>query len=156
MDVGIGGALVAVSFGPSVIAAPIAGAALDRSRRPGVLIATAGLLTAVPVAIASFLGQVPLPVVFAFLATAGAASPFYMGGLSSFGADEIPDPRRAFAYDALSYNISAVAGPALVALMVTFLPAGTALWLLSAAALLGAQLHSRSSGSVRPAKGPSW
>ncbi|MFF2242870.1 hypothetical protein ACFVTM_01635 [Arthrobacter sp. NPDC058130] len=137
-DIGIGGALVAVSLGPSVIAAPIAGAALDRSRRPGALIAGSGLLTAVAFAAASFLGQIPLPVIFAVLAAAGAVSPFYMGGLSSFVAGEIPDQWRAFAYDALSYNISAVAGPALVAVMVTFLPAGTALWVLSAAALLGA------------------
>lgn len=40
---------------------------------------------------------------------AGAVSPFYMGGLSSFVADEILDERRAFAYDALSYNLSAAA-----------------------------------------------
>ncbi|MDQ0675291.1 hypothetical protein QFZ36_002852 [Pseudarthrobacter siccitolerans] len=155
-DVGIGGALVAVSLGPSVVAAPIVGAALDRSRRPGVLVAVAGFLTAAALATASFLGQVPLPLVFAFLAVAGALSPFYMGGLSSFVADEIPDQRRAFAYDALSYNISAVAGPALVAVMATFLPGGAALWVLSAAALAGAisaaatglKARGRISGSV--------
>lgn len=137
-DVSIGGALVAVSLGPSVVAAPMVGAALDRSRRPGVLVAVAGFLTAAALAMASFLGEVPLPVVFAFLAVAGALSPFYMGGLSSFVADEIPDQRRAFAYDALSYNISAVAGPALVAVVATFLPGGAALWILSAAAFAGA------------------
>lgn len=137
-NIGVGGALVAVSLGPSVIAAPMVGAALDRSRRPAVLIAASGFLTAAALASASFIGQVPLPVVFAFLAVAGALSPFYMGGLSSFAADEIPDQRRAFAYDALSYNISAVAGPALVAVIATFLPGGTALWVLSAAALAGA------------------
>jgi hypothetical protein len=155
-DVGMGGALVAVSLGPSVIAAPIVGAALDRSRRPGVLVAVAGFLTAAALATASLLGQVPLPLVFAFLAVAGALSPFYMGGLSSFVADEIPDQRRAFAYDALSYNISAVAGPALVAVMATFLPGGAALWVLSAAALAGAisaaatglKARGRISGSV--------
>ncbi|MDQ0616299.1 hypothetical protein [Arthrobacter globiformis] len=61
-DVGIGGALVAVSLGPSVFAAPLVGAALDRARRPALLVAASG-----------------------------AASPFYMGGLSSFVADVIPD-----------------------------------------------------------------
>ncbi|WP_336716659.1 hypothetical protein, partial [Arthrobacter sp. USHLN218] len=50
----------------------------------------------------------------------------------------IPDKRRAFAYDALSYNSSAVGGPALVAIMVLFVPAPAALWMLSAAAALGA------------------
>ncbi|MCU1517321.1 MAG: hypothetical protein JWQ75_2042 [Pseudarthrobacter sp.] len=137
-NVGIGGALVATALGPSVIAAPIVGAALDRSRRPEVLIAASGFVTAAAYGTASFLGQVPLPVIFAFLAVAGALAPFYMGGLSSFVADEIPDQRRAFAYDALSYNISAVAGPALVAVMAVFLPGGAALWVLSAASLIGA------------------
>ncbi|HKS01912.1 MAG TPA: hypothetical protein VJS86_09560, partial [Arthrobacter sp.] len=45
-DVGIGGALVAVSLGPSVLAAPLAGAALDRARRPALLVAVSGALTA--------------------------------------------------------------------------------------------------------------
>lgn len=137
-DVGLGGALVAVSLGPSVLAAPIAGAALDRARHPRALVAASGLLTAIALAMAAFLGQIPLQAAFAALAVAGAVSPFYMGGLSSFVADEIPDERRAFAYDALSYNLSAVAGPALVAITVTFFPAQAALGVLSAAAFLGA------------------
>lgn len=137
-DVAIGGALVAVSLGPSVLAAPIAGVALDRARKPGLLVAASGFLTAAALCVAALLGQLPLPIVFACLAIAGAVSPFYMGGLSSFVADAIPDGRRAFAYDALSYNVSAVAGPALVALAVTFLPAQAALWALSASAALGA------------------
>ncbi|MCG2624361.1 hypothetical protein LVY72_20935 [Arthrobacter sp. I2-34] len=137
-DVGLGGALVAVSLGPSVLAAPLVGAALDRARRPGLLIAGSGLLSAIAFAVTAFLGQIPLPVVFASLALAGAVSPFYFGGLSSFVADAMPDRRRAFAYDALSYNVSAVAGPALVGLAALFFPAQVALGLLAAAAVLGA------------------
>lgn len=151
--VGIGGALVAATLGPSVIAAPIVGAALDRSRRPGLLVAAAGFLAAAALATASFLGQVPLPVVFAVLAAAGALSSFYFGGLSSFVADEIPDKRRAFAYDALSYNISAVAGPALVAVLAAFLPGGAALRVLAAAALLGAVSASAAGLKARGATG---
>src|SRR5919107_3569788 len=83
-DVRIGGALVAASLGPSVLAAPLAGAALDRARRPGVLVAAAGVLTAMAFALAALVDRVPLPAVFAFLVLAGAVSPFYMGGLSSF------------------------------------------------------------------------
>jgi len=137
-DVGVGGAMVAASLGPSVLAAPAAGAALDAARRPGVLVAASVLLTAVAFATTAFLGQIPTPVVFAVLALAGAASPFYMGGLSSFVADAIPDGRRAFAYDALSYNFSAVAGPAFVAVMLAFFPAGASLMVLAAAAVVGA------------------
>ncbi|WP_345153724.1 MFS transporter [Arthrobacter ginkgonis] len=137
-DVGLGGALVAVSLGPSVLAAPFVGAALDRTRHPGILIAGSGFLTAVAFAVTAFLGQIALPVVFVFLALAGAVAPFYLGGLSSFVAEAIPDQRRAFAYDALSYNMSAVAGPALVAVTALFFPAQAALGGLAVAAVLGA------------------
>jgi MFS family permease len=155
-DVLLGGALVSVSLGPSVVAAPLVGAALDRARRPGLLIAASGVLTALAFAITAFLGEVPLPVVFAALAMAGAAAPFFMGGISSFVAETIPDKRRAFAYDALSYNASAVGGPALVAVMLLLVPAPAALWMLSAAAALGAvsavvirrSSHSAPDGSV--------
>lgn len=136
-DIVTGGGLVAVSLGPSILAAPLVGAVLDRARRPGILIAVAGLLTAAAFLVAGFLGQIPLPVEFASLAVAGAVAPFYMGGLSSFVAGTIPDQSRAFAYDALSYNLSAVAGPALVAVMAAMFPAQAAMFVLSVAALLG-------------------
>jgi hypothetical protein len=136
-DVAVGGLLVAASLGPSVLAAPLVGIALDRARRPGVLVAAAGMLTAVAFSVAAFIGQIPLPVAFGFLVVAGVVSPFYMGGLSSFVAGAIPDGRRAFAYDALSYNVSAVAGPAVVAIIAAFLPAAAALWVLAAAAGAG-------------------
>ncbi|MGP0224730.1 MFS transporter [Paenarthrobacter sp. NCHU4564] len=154
-DVAVGGLLVAASLGPSVLAAPLAGTALDRAARPGALIAGAGLLTAGSFVAAAFLGQVPLPLVFVLLVVAGAVSPFYLGGLSSFVAGAIADGRRAFAYDALSYNVSAVAGPALVAAIAAFLPARAALAVLALAAVAGAlavgilklRPHGRSAGS---------
>jgi hypothetical protein len=136
-DVAVGGLLVAASLGPAVLAAPLVGIALDRARRPGLLVGASGMLTAFAFAVAAFIGQIPLPTAFGFLVVAGAVSPFYMGGLSSFVAGVIPDGRRAFAYDALSYNVSAVAGPALVAIIAAFLPAPAALWVLAAAAAAG-------------------
>ncbi|MFK0006997.1 MFS transporter [Paenarthrobacter sp. NPDC090520] len=154
-DVAVGGLLVAASLGPSVLAAPLVGTALDRTRRPRLLVAGSGILTAIAFAAAAFIGQVPLPVVFVLLVLAGAVSPFYMGGLSSFVSGAIPDGRRAFAYDALSYNVSAVAGPALVAIISVLLPAQAALWVLAVAAALGSlairavrlRPHGRSGGS---------
>ncbi|MFK0004245.1 MFS transporter [Paenarthrobacter sp. NPDC090522] len=154
-DVAVGGLLVAASLGPSVLAAPLVGTALDRTRRPRLLVAGSGVLTAIGFAAAAFIGQVPLAVVFVLLVLAGAVSPFYMGGLSSFVSGAIPDGRRAFAYDALSYNVSAVAGPALVAIISVLLPAQAALWVLAVAAALGSlairavrlRPHGRSGGS---------
>ncbi|MFB8369621.1 MFS transporter [Pseudarthrobacter sp. NPDC055928] len=136
-DVTIGGLLVAATLGPSVLAAPLAGVILDRARRPGSVIAGAGLITATALATASLIGPIPLPVVLLTLVAAGAATPFYMGGLSSFIISVVPDVRRAFAYDALSYNASAVAGPAVVAVCASFLPAHVSLIVLAAAAALG-------------------
>jgi hypothetical protein len=136
-DVAIGGVLVAAYLGPSVVAAPAVGAALDLARRPAILIAASGLLTALAFLTAANLDYLPLPAVITLMALAGAVSPFYMGGLSSFVAETIPDGRRAFAYDALSYNGSAVAGPAFVALIAAFLSAQSALFALAAIALTG-------------------
>ena len=154
-DVAVGGLLVAASLGPSVLAAPLVGVALDRAGRPGLLVAASGMVTAVAFAAAAFIGRIPLPVAFVLLVAAGAVSPFYMGGLSSFVAGAIPDVRRAFAYDALSYNVSAVAGPALVAVIAAFLPVQAALGVLAAAAAFGSlairavglRPHSRRGGS---------
>ncbi|WP_423182670.1 MFS transporter [Arthrobacter sp. NyZ413] len=136
-DVAVGGGLVAAFLGPSVVAAPAVGAALDLARRPAILVAASGLLTALAFLAAANLNQLPLPAVITLMAFAGAASPFYMGGLSSFVADTIPDRRRAFAYDALSYNVSAVAGPAFVALIAAFLSAQAALFALAGICLAG-------------------
>lgn len=136
-DVTIGGLLVAASLGPSVLAAPLAGVVLDRSGRPGLVIAASGLITAAALTTAALIGPIPLPVALISLVAAGAVTPFYMGGLSSFVVGMIPDVRRAFAYDALSYNASAVAGPALVAIVAAFLPANVSLLVLAATAALG-------------------
>lgn len=155
-DVAVGGLLVAASLGPSVLAAPLVGGILDSSPRPGRWIAAAGLLTATALSAAAFLGTLPLPVVFVFLLLAGAVSPFYMGGFSSFVAGAIPDSRRAFACDALSYNVGAVGGPAVVALISAFLPAQAALLVLALMAALcpvslravGLQPHARAGVSL--------
>ena len=144
-DVAAGGLLVAASLGPSVLAAPLVGVVLDRTSRPAIFMAISGLLTAGALAVNAFIGLIPLAVALAALVVAGAVSPFYMGGLSSFVVGAIPDPRRAFAYDALSYNVSAVGGPALVGIIAAFLPAQVGLWVLAAACTLG----SAAAGAVR-------
>jgi hypothetical protein len=84
------------------------------------------------------LGILPNAVVAFGLIAAGAAGPFFMGGLSSFVTDEIHHERRAYAMDALSYNLGSVAGPALVAMATTLASARLALGIMALAALLGA------------------
>jgi MFS family permease len=137
-DVALGGLLAAAALGPSIVAAPIVGAVLDRTPRPGVFVAGAGLVTAAAFTVAAFLGVVPTWLVAVSLIVAGIATPFVMGGLSSFVTEGIPGERRAYAIDALAYNLGAVAGPAAVAAATAFGSARMATLLMAASALLGA------------------
>ena len=137
-DVAIGGGLVAASLAPSVIVAPLVGVALDRARHPRRLVAASGLITAAAFALSAFLGTVPLWTIVVALIISGAASPFFLGGLSSFVTDGFGDERRAYAADALSYNVGGVAGPGLAAVVVSLGAAGAGAFILAGASLLGA------------------
>ena len=136
---------------PSIVAAPIVGAVLDRTRRPGAFVAGAGLVTAAAFTVAAFLGVVPAGVVALALVVAGIATPFVMGGLSSFVTEVIPEERRAYAIDALAYNLGAVAGPAAVAAAAAFGSARLATLLMAGSALLGASGRSRCGSARSPA-----
>lgn len=139
-DVALGGFLVAASLAPAVIAAPLAGVALDRARNPRILFVAAALLTVAGFAASALLGTLPLWLIVVVLIAAGCSAPIYFGGLSSFATDAIPDENRAYAYDALSYNIASVAGPGLVAIVGVGGADGGAvgMWLMTLAALIGA------------------
>lgn len=132
-DLALGAMLVAVSMVPSVVAAPLVGALLDGASRPRVLMMVAAGGTALAYAIAAGLGAVPLWIVVAALALSGLLAPFGFGGLSSFVAPPGSDARRAYALDALSYNVGGVAGPALVAAIA---PLVGARWALAAMAVI--------------------
>jgi len=137
-DVAIGGGLVAASLAPSVIMAPLVGVALDRTRHPRRLVAMSGVITAGAFVLSAFLGSVPLWTILLALLLSGAASPFFLGGLSSFVTDGVINERRAYAADALSYNVGGVAGPGLAALVVSLGAAGAGAFILAGASLVGA------------------
>lgn len=137
-DIAIGAALIAVFTAPSVLAAPLIGGTLDAVRSPRRAMLVAALVLAAALAVSAFLGAVPLPVVFVALFLGGFALPTFIGGLSSFVPDMMPgDSSRAYAVDALSYNIAGVGGPALVAAAAALLSPTGALAALVVAALLG-------------------
>jgi MFS family permease len=137
-SVAIGGGLVAASLAPSVLAAPIAGVLLDRTRHPTRLMVMSGFVTAAAFALAAFLGMLPTPVVAVILVVAGAVTPFFMGGMSSFVADVVPGPaERAFGTDALAYNIGSVAGPAIAAAAITLGSGRISMLVLAAIAAVG-------------------
>lgn len=137
-DVAVGAALVAAALAPAVLAAPFAGVALDRARRPRRLVVLSALVTVAGFSAGALLGVLPLWLIATLLLLAGCAAPFYFGGLSSFVTDAIPDERKAYAYDTLSYNIASVGGPALVALAGLGGSAALGMWLMAAAAAVGA------------------
>lgn len=114
-SVALGATLVALAMLPSIVAAPLVGALLDAARRPKALMMVAAAGVAVTYAAAAGLGTLPVWLVAASLMVNGTLSPFGFGGLSSFVAPPTGDTRRAYAIDALSYNVSGVAGPAIVA-----------------------------------------
>jgi hypothetical protein len=136
-DVTLGGLLVAASLAPAVVAAPLVGAVLDRTRHPRTMVAAAGAVSSLGFGGAALLGILPTALVVLGLIAAGAVGPFFLGGLSSFVTEEIEDERRAYALDALSYNLGSVGGPAIVAGTTAFGSARSAMAAMAAVALIG-------------------
>jgi MFS family permease len=138
---GLGGLLIAVLLVPHVLAAPVVGLLVDRSRRPGLLIAAAAAGFGGSLALAGFLlGRAPLGVVLAVLLAGGSCGPALTGALSSRLDGLVPPDRlpQAFGVDSLTYNVAGIAGPALAAVLATATTAGTATVLLGGAAGAGA------------------
>ncbi|MFF2193077.1 MFS transporter [Streptomyces sp. NPDC058157] len=129
---------------PHVLAAPLAGAAAARARRPRLFYAgaLAGFTVAVA-ALATLLGRAPVAVVLAVAVLGGSCGPVVTGGLSSLVAGLVPEgPRRdrAYGWDASTYNAAAVTAPAVVSLAGAAVSAGPAMGVLALSAALAAAL----------------
>ncbi|MEU2390901.1 MFS transporter [Streptomyces sp. NPDC007369] len=129
---------------PHVLAAPLAGVAAGRSRRPRLFHvgALAGFTSAVA-ALAVLLGRAPLPVVLAAAVLGGSCGPMVTGGMSSLVAGLAPaGPRRdrAYGWDASTYNAAAVTAPAVVGLVAAVGSAAPAMAVLALAGALAAAL----------------
>ena len=139
-NAGLGGVLVAVLLLPHVLAAPVVGLLVDRSRRPAVLLGAAAIgFGAALLTAALALGRLPAPVVLAVLLAGGCCGPALTGGLSSRVGTLVPADRlpRAFGVDSLTYNTAGIAGPAVAAVLAGAVSAGTATLVLGAAAAAG-------------------
>jgi MFS family permease len=136
----VGGALVAALMVPQVVAAPAVGLMTDRARAPRLVIGAAMLgFSGALVATALGLGRMPLALVLAVLVAGGCCAPALTGGLTSqlsgvVSKDLLP---RAFGIDSLTYNVSGIAGPALVAVISGFASPSAALVALGALAATG-------------------
>ncbi|MEU3772539.1 MFS transporter [Streptomyces sp. NPDC032472] len=129
---------------PHVLAAPLAGAAASRARRPrlfhvGALVG----FTAAAAALALLLGRAPAAVVLAVALLGGSCGPMVTGGMSSLVAGLVPaGPQRdrAYAWDAATYNAASVVAPAAVGLVAALGSAAPAMAGLAAACALAAVL----------------
>ncbi|MEJ3403258.1 MFS transporter [Rathayibacter sp. YIM 133350] len=137
-DVSVGAILVAAALAPSVVISPLVGAVLDSTRHPRTLMVLAGLVSAAGYAAGALLGSAPLALVVLALVAAGCATPFVMGGLSSFVTGLIPNERTAYASDTLAYSIAGVGGPALTALVIAIASPRWAALTLACCSLAGA------------------
>ncbi|MEW1638584.1 MFS transporter [Streptomyces sp. NPDC093801] len=129
---------------PHVLAAPAAGAAAARSRRPRLFYAGAlAGFTAAVAGLAALLGRAPVPVVLAVAVLGGSCGPVVTGGLSSLVVglvSEGPRRDRAYGWDASTYNAAAVTAPAVVGLAGAAVSAGPAMGVLALSAALSAVL----------------
>ncbi|RQW99640.1 MFS transporter [Micromonospora inaquosa] len=137
----VGGTLVATLLLPHVVAAPLVGALVDRSRRPAAVLAGAiAVFAAALAAPVALLGHAPLWQTCLVLAMAGCCGPALTGGLTSrLAALAGPGQEaRAFALDSLSYSVAGMLGPATVGLVAAAANPGTGILALAVAAVLGA------------------
>ncbi|WP_371680020.1 MFS transporter [Streptomyces sp. NBC_01276] len=129
---------------PHVLAAPLAGAAAARARRPRLFYAGAlAGFTAAVAALAALLGRAPVPVVIAVAVLGGSCGPVVTGGLSSLVAGLVPQGPgrdRAYGWDASTYNAASVTAPAAVGLAGAMVSAGPAMGVLAVSAALAAAL----------------
>ncbi|WP_229070116.1 MFS transporter [Actinoplanes sp. DH11] len=149
---GVGGLLVAALMVPHVAAAPLAGAAADRARRRKPLYLVAFVAYALALTGSALLIGRANGAAAVLLFAGGCLAPLLFGGLSSLLRELVPgDVGRAFGFDATTYSVAGIAGPALAALVAGFAGATWSLVTLGAFALLGALAFATLPLGARPA-----
>lgn len=114
----LGGLLVAAFLVPSVVAAPFVGRLADMSTNPNRLYATAFAFNGIVIAACGLLlPHIHPAIILALAAVGGSVGPLLQGGLSSLVGAIVPKPlmNQAYALDVVTYNVSAILAPAIVA-----------------------------------------
>lgn len=115
----LGGMLVAAFLIPAVIAAPFVGRLADTSTNPTRLYSLAFAFNGATIAGAGLLLQADIHPVFilALAALGGTVGPLLQGGLSALVGSIVPKDalHRGYALDVVTYNVSAILAPAIVA-----------------------------------------
>jgi MFS family permease len=136
---------------------PVLGALLDRSARPGRLLAgTLGGYAAGLGVIALSLGHVPAGAVVAVAVLAGFLAPSLTGGWTSRLPDVLPADRvsRGYSLDAATFSAAALAGPALAGLVAAAAGASWAMAAVTALLLLATPAAWRLPGRPSAAGAP--
>ncbi|MEU6675031.1 MFS transporter [Streptomyces sp. NPDC046925] len=124
---------------PYVLSGPVIGHALDRTNRPRRLVTAlaCGYAVATALLMASA-GRSPLVFVLMVAAVVGCVEPV-VAALTGLLPRFVPAERlsRAYGLEASSYNVAAIAGPGLAALVASFAGAGHTGIVIVAAAVLG-------------------
>ncbi|MFI0446924.1 MFS transporter [Actinomadura sp. 6N118] len=114
-----GSSLLAAITIPAAVGGPLVGVLLDRTSRPGRLLAgTLIFYASALVVIQAILGRVPLAVAVLIAVGAGLLGPALTGGWTAqlprvVHPDDLP---RASALDAMTFNLAGLTGPALAGL----------------------------------------
>ncbi|MFC8126581.1 MFS transporter [Streptomyces sp. NPDC057302] len=124
---------------PYVVSGPVIGHALDRTDRPRRLVVALAGGYAVAIALLMMsAGRSPLVLVLMVAAVVGCVEPV-VAALTSLLPRFVPPERlsRAYGLEASSYNVAAIAGPGLAAMVAAFAGGGHTGIVTVAAALLG-------------------
>ncbi len=135
----LGGLLVAAFLIPSIIAAPFVGRMADMSTNPTRLYSIAFAFNAFMIALCGLsLEILPAPIILVLAAIGGSVGPLMQGGLSSLVGTIVPKPllHRGYAMDVVTYNVSAILAPAVVAAVAGFVSPIASLLLLSGMMIL--------------------
>lgn len=136
----LGGLLVAAFLIPSVVAAPFVGRLADLSTNPQRLYALAFAFNGIVIALSGVLLNTVHPAIILLLAAiGGSVGPLLQGGLSSLVGAIVPKPllHQGYSLDVVTYNLSAILAPAIVAAVAGVASPLASLLLLSAL-MLGA------------------
>ncbi len=131
----LGGLLVAAFLIPSIVAAPFVGRLADLSSNPTRLYSIAFLFHGSMIVLCGIsIGRVPSIISILIAVAGGSMGPLLLGGLSSLVGSIVPKALlpRAYAMDVVTYNVSAILAPAIVAAVAGLLTPFISLILLAA------------------------
>lgn len=138
----LGGLLVAAFLIPAVIAAPFVGRLADTSQHPTRLYSLAFAFNGLTIALSGMMLQTSIhpAYILALAALGGTVGPLLQGGLSALVGSIVPKDKlhRGYALDVVTYNVSAILSPAIVAAIAGFISPLAGVLLLAALMLAAA------------------